>query len=848
MARVLRSRLNHGIINQGDYFAASFSRFNDPTPPPAASAGESGPELLPPLDIQRQGTNGNDTLNGGAGIDVLLGHQGADTIHGAGGGDILFGLAGNDTLSGENDGDTLYGDSGNDSLYGGAGSDILYGDRNAAPALLSAAAQQVVDDVEARIGASDFAIIYQGSSYNQASLTAADHDMIFVNPARVINTNVANGETLWTPSEVNGIEGSGKALIGYLNLAKINDWVGYWSTSWTSNGRWNGNPVAGQAPAWLGGIDGDYTRNVKFWEDGWLDVLLARVDVIIAKGFSGIFLDDLLEYFDNSGISATEGASEMRALVVAVAEHAVEQVRLTQGQAAADAFVIVVNGAPFINGDANAFLPDLDMQARFFAAIDGLLVENYFSQGLGYAVAQAVNEYGARGIALLSADTGITTAPQQFDIEEAAVTAGFLPETTPGTLYADNTTRFAPGALAPPPGQDVLDGGTGADQMYGGTGNDVYIVDDAGDAVFENAGAGSDGVYSAVSYTLAAGTDVETLSTLDWNSTAALDLTGNGIANWLIGNAGVNQLRGLGGNDIIEGKGGDDFIDGGSGVDAMFGGTGNDVYLVDNVNDAAVETTGQGSDGIYTTVSYALAAGADIETLSTLDWNGTAAINLTGNAIANYLIGNAGANQLNGGGGNDLLVGKAGNDVYIVDSALDGVFENAGEGSDAAYSSASYTLTAGSEVETLSTLDWNGTAALNLTGNELANYLIGNAGANMLNGGGGNDALVGRGGADTFAFTTALGATNVDHIGDMASATDKIALDHNVFVGLGLGALNANAFRVGTSAQDADDRIVYNSATGELFFDADGNGAGAAVRFAIVDGAPALTVSDFTVI
>ena len=60
----------------------------------------------------------------------------------------------------------------------------------------------------------------------------------------------------------------------------------------------------------------------------------------------------------------------------------------------------------------------------------------------------------------------------------------------------------------------------------------------------------------------------------------------------------------------------------------------------------------------------------------------------------------------------------------------------------------------------------------------------------------------------------------------MPAGTDRIALDDAVFTGLGLGALNANAFVIGTAAADADDRIVYDSATGALSFDADGTGAG----------------------
>ena len=52
----------------------------------------------------------------------------------------------------------------------------------------------------------------------------------------------------------------------------------------------------------------------------------------------------------------------------------------------------------------------------------------------------------------------------------------------------------------------------------------------------------------------------------------------------------------------------------------------------------------------------------------------------------------------------------------------------------------------------------------------------------------------------------------------------------------------------GAAAADGNDRIVYNAATGQLFYDADGNGAGAALLFATLQGAPALTAADFLVI
>ena len=96
-----------------------------------------------------------------------------------------------------------------------------------------------------------------------------------------------------------------------------------------------------------------------------------------------------------------------------------------------------------------------------------------------------------------------------------------------------------------------------------------------------------------------------------------------------------------------------------------------------------------------------------------------------------------------------------------------------------------------------STIDPFGTAAIALAGNELANTVYGNNGNNVLNGGRGNDTLYGYSGADAFRFDSALGAGNVDRIGDYSVADDLIQLDDAVFAGLAPGALAAGAFNTG---------------------------------------------------
>jgi hypothetical protein len=374
-----------------------------------------------------------------------------------------------------------------------------------------------------------------------------------------------------------------------------------------------------------------------------------------------------------------------------------------------------------------------------------------------------------------------------------------------------------------------LYGGAGADVMAGLGGNDTYFVDNTADRIAEAAGEGFDAVYASVSYALTAGASAEWLSTASNAATDAINLAGNEIGNYVIGNQGVNTLTGGGGGDLLYGLGG------------------NDSYFVDS-STVVYETANAGFDSVFASGSYALSAGQEIEWLSAADNSATTALTLIGNELANYVVGNQGANALFGGGGADLLYGLGGDDTYYVDAG-DTVTEAANGGFDAAYASTSFTLNGGAQVEWLSAVDNNATTALDLTGNDLANYVVGNQGANVLNGGGGADVLIGYGGADIFAFTTALGAGNGDFISDFLSGTDKIALDDAVFAGIGgLGTLNASAFVTGTAAQDGNDRIVYNSATGELFFDADGTGAGAAMLFATLQGHPSLSASDFQVI
>jgi Ca2+-binding RTX toxin-like protein len=276
----------------------------------------------------------------------------------------------------------------------------------------------------------------------------------------------------------------------------------------------------------------------------------------------------------------------------------------------------------------------------------------------------------------------------------------------------------------------------------------------------------------------------------------------------------------------------------------MIGYAGDDFYSVDNPGDVAYELEGGGLDTVATLSSYTLAA--NIENLQSLHIAGSDPLALTGNSLNNFIWATQGNNVIDGGAGADVMIGYGGNDFYFVDNGADNVIEEAGGGTDTVGATANYTLNA--NVENLQAAVIGGTAALNLTGNDLNNFIWGTQGNNILAGGGGIDRLYGYAGADQFLFNTAASASNFDFLGDFQAGTDKIVLDNSVFTALSDGALSSSAFVTGTAAADADDRIIFDSASGSVYYDADGNGSGAALLVAYVPVGQALTAADFLVV
>ena len=336
-------------------------------------------------------------------------------------------------------------------------------------------------------------------------------------------------------------------------------------------------------------------------------------------------------------------------------------------------------------------------------------------------------------------------------------------------------------------------------------------------------------------------------------------ITGTGVDGQILdGYGGNDTIIGGEGDDTLIGGAGNDLLNGGMGNDSMEGGTGNDTY-VGSAGDSFSEAGGSGTDTIQTDATHTLGEGFEHLILT-----GSGNINGTGNGLNNNITGNIGNNLLIGAAGVDNLAGGGGDDTYEVNLIQKGrsikiedkITEGVSAGTDmldltsstiALSKAATLTLAANFEG-----LDASGTGAtwLNLTGNTLDNTIVGNDAANAINGATGNDTLTGGLGNDQFVFSTALNAsTNVDAIEDFTIGADLLVLDNDIFKALGApGALTLGFLGFGAAAADADDRLVYDGATGHLYYDADDNGVGAQIQFAQLDSGLALTEANFTII
>ncbi len=409
----------------------------------------------------------------------------------------------------------------------------------------------------------------------------------------------------------------------------------------------------------------------------------------------------------------------------------------------------------------------------------------------------------------------------------------------------------------------TLDGSSGyrliGEDKYDRAGQSVAIAGDVNNDGFDDLLIGASGTdandlsQSGSAYLVYGGSALTQLDVLDETQDGTIYLAntpailGAGFGDdTIMGTPLSDLLLGSSGNDTLRGGQGEDTLNGGSGTDWLIGQDGGDLFIVDHLADRIGESRNwHGVDTVESSVDFALGR----QHIENLTLTGEARVG-TGNGLANIIIGNDADNILDGGKNNDTLIGGLGNDVYLIRAPGDTAVEQAGEGNDAVKAYRSYALEAHVEklyMQNVFTKDGN-PANLNGIGNGLDNTIIGTPYANTIVGREGNDTLKGQGGADTFVFDRALDeATNVDRIIDFGDGDDVFKLKASVFSGLSAGALAADAFVLGTAAADANDRIIYDQTTGQLWHDGDGVGGADATLFATLANKATLEADDFSI-
>ncbi len=818
------------------------------------------------------GTNSNDYLIGngadnafigGFGNDHLYGVAGNDTLNGGSGEDIIYGGSGNDVIEGGLDGDTLFGGDGNDRLSGG--SDEIAGGNDSVDTLEGGAGADVL------IGVNRANDIYYFGDYAAYTLSGSAVTVDLRTGTGLGGD--AQGDTL---INIFGLRGS--AFNDELNGDDSRNWLFGASGNDTIRGR-DGYDVlyGGDGTDALYGdegndrIYGEIGNDRLFGGDGD-DVLGGGLGSNTIFGDAG---DDEI-FFGGEGSTLDGGTGKDTLNLGDVVQDYQES--LVFGL---DFYIDMQLGVIDDRGVLNTFKNfEVLVGSNGDDVIFGDSGNNTISGGFGgfdYIEGRAGADTifaGINGtIGYSESKTGVT-----INFVTGLITGG----DATGDVISGNNIRGSNFAdiLIGHYGYNIIEGGGGADVLDGGADVNTLSYEHSGAGVFVNLNTG------ATEGGDAAGDVIKNFTNL--NGSAFDDsLVGDGSSNYIHGANGDDVLSGLSGNDYIYGDTGSDQIQGGIGDDLLYGGDGNDILDGGEGNDRLYG--GSGADRFDDTGGIDIVSYDDLVTgrvtarldLAYLNTDGAAGDTyfgieglvgtigndlLSGNTADNSLDGGYGDDWIFGQGGADSLNGGWGADQFWGGAGADTIFggtygpPHPGDIDYARYDDANWgNLTIRLDNSSLNT----GVAAgdtyesieglVGGLGNDLIvgdandNYLFGGGGVDYLFGATGNDYLNGGAGADKFAFNAALSATlNVDYIADFTHAVDDIMLAMSVFSAIG-ATLDASEFAPGTVAADSNDFIIYDSASGKLFYDVNGNAAGGQTEFARVVAGTVLDAADFVV-
>jgi len=478
-----------------------------------------------------------------------------------------------------------------------------------------------------------------------AGLAAAPHETLILE------------SRLLTAADVDLLQAAGKTVLLYVSIAETSHLRAWWDDGWTT-GPDDTSALTAAAPAWISDIfssaSGGQARLIRYWEPEWRAALQAELDLLAGLGPDGLFLDNVLAYWEwGDRFPRTDGFESYARQMVALIEH------VSAEAAAADpGALVVINGDPYLpgnTGDAAGYGP------RLREAISGILQEGVFTSTDPGLVATLKAGFADRGLPVLALDYVGGAAVDPF--HRKAVEAGFLPHAgNPDQLLGD----LAPALNQPTAGDDVLYVRSG-DTIAGGAGADrIEAVPALGGPPADPGpaggtgligGAGPDRLYGGAGpdWALYQGSPAGVRVGL-WNDTAS---GGDAAGDRLFA---IEHLGGSAFADVLSGDAGANRFEGGAGPDRLYGGAGPDWALY------------QGSPaGVRVGLWNDTASGGDAagDRLFAIE-------HLGGSAFADVLSGDAGANRFEGGAGPDRLYGGAGPDVLDGGAGNDGLYGGPG--------------------------------------------------------------------------------------------------------------------------------------------------------------------------
>lgn len=825
---------------------------------------------------------GNDTLTGTAVGNAISGGIGNDQIYGQAGGDALNGEAGNDSLYGGADADVLSGGDNDDVLDGGAGNDTIFGGSG-----------------------NDLVIAGQDSADGGAGMDTLDGSAVTVNWAVDLGTGVTNqvGER-YTGFEV-FLSGTGSdSLTGSAASETI---YGGNGNDAISTGGGDDVLYGGEGFDILSKVG---AGNVALYggEGGGTFTVIGSGAVTIVGGSGQDYINltatSALNWMTIDGGSGLNPSGGQNVDVVKLFAGAVTLDSVTRFSRIE---ALDMTGTSIVGTSGN---DNLDFGGRFLSivtsggvSIDGGegndVIGNVAGSRDGTPLGGKDTLLGGGGNDTIfgGSDDDLLIGGSGFDVLAGGEGNDTLDGSDPfNALFGDggdDLVRLTLSSLTyiPSPGSmgPVSDGGAGIDTLDVSASGRAFVNLNTGQTGASFLVVGGGGSVPILGSQVVAGFE----NVLGGNG--ADSLIGDSQANLIMGGEGNDTLDGLGGTDTIQAGGGNDLVIAGN--DSSDGGTGTDTLDASGVTadwtlDLATGATNLA--GASFTGFEVVLSGSGNDTL----FGGAPSETLFGGLGNDALHGGAGSNALHGGEGNDRLFstgtgadslfGGADDDYLDLNARLSvvGMTIDGGAGQDIAdLIEGTVTVDNVSRFVGVEALDVlfttiRGTAGANdldfsnfatlafgsalgvridgsggndrVGGSDIVaanDTLLGGGGNDTLDGGLGNDTLNGGVGQDTFVFASALGTTNRDRIVGFSVADDTISLDDAVFTGLSVGQLEDAAFRANLTgrAEDATDRIIYETDSGRVYFDADGTGAGARILFATLDANLGLSFADFVV-